>query len=222
MLQKDETTALGHPPLGLFGHLLCGHHVALEGLGLQSLPWDLGASLSPSLSFPCTCGLSLQNILLLFLLLDFPSFRNLLSTSSAAVPGCPACKCRLGLHLHPPVSHLITRVCVCFRPVAAVGPYRQMKLGKESALPSPGTCCPHFLSGLPSESWAPACGVSHLTLHLFCLKLSAAHCPTPGPSYPSIGTAVCFWLFSGRKWPGLICCPRYSAGRSGQWLVGCL
>lgn len=131
MLQKDETTALGHPPLGLFGRLLCGHHVALEGLGLQSLPWDLGASLSPSLSFACTCGLSLQNILLLFLLLDFPSLRNLLSTSSAAVPGCPACKCRLGFHLHSPVSHLITRVCVCFRPVAAVVHTDTWNLGRK-------------------------------------------------------------------------------------------
>lgn len=112
----------------------------------------------------------------------------------------------LGLHLHWPVSHLITRVCVCFRPVAAVGPYRQMKLGKESALPSPGTCCLHFLSGLPSESWAPACEMSHLTLHLFCLKLSAPHCLTPCPSYPSSGTAVCFWLFQWAQvtWPDIL------------------
>ncbi|NIG60943.1 inositol-pentakisphosphate 2-kinase isoform 4 [Pontoporia blainvillei] len=35
---KDETTALGHLPLGLFGHLLCGHHVALENLGSLKAP----------------------------------------------------------------------------------------------------------------------------------------------------------------------------------------
>ena len=39
VLQKDKTTALGHLPLGLFGHRLCGHHVALEGLGSKASPW---------------------------------------------------------------------------------------------------------------------------------------------------------------------------------------
>lgn len=81
-----------------------------------------------------------------------------------------------------------------------------MKLGKGKCPSSPGTCCPHFLSGLPSESWAPACEMSHLTLHLFCLKLSSPTLSDPLSLLSTSGTAVCFWLFQWAQvtWPNIL------------------
>ena len=40
------------------------------------------------------------------------------------------------------------------------------------------------------------------------------------PLIPLLELRCASGCFSGRKWPGLIFCPRYSAGRSGQWLGG--
>lgn len=92
----------------VFGHLPCGHDVALEGLGsLKALLRLACCSVTPSLCVPCTCSLSLQIILLLFWLLDL----SIPSGPSEHLFCCSLCVpcAEMSPGLIPPLSRLPSR-----------------------------------------------------------------------------------------------------------------